>query len=282
MYLLSVNLYEFGQFLQILLWISLPMVLIVLLITTWLHYRKKRRQDMEEPDASYLFPARNFSEGPSGLSENPSHSSEDSSRPSGDRFASGLFIGGQTASLPEESGNAYRGLLWMKDKYEQYREQTDRKLEKLKEELARSEEKYLNLLISRSPLPLSIVSQPPPVTGEIAVVQDIPSQESSPAEAPQGNLAQTEAPISIQPDEKDQQIGLLQLELEERIKNYHELKELLSREKDKTADLTAKLECNIRLLRRIHQEMDRSLNPEESGQSQSTPLPEVSKIVGWV
>src|ERR1700731_3749479 len=98
MYLLSVNLYEFGQFLQILLWISLPMVLAALLITTWLHYRKKRRQTQEEPvyqDEKYQ---------------------DEKPRFPNDRLASGLFAGEPAAALPEESGNAYRGLLWMKDK----------------------------------------------------------------------------------------------------------------------------------------------------------------------
>src|SRR5258707_5334282 len=116
MYFLAVNLYEFGQFLQILLWISLPMVLIALLVTTYLHYRKKRKQKDEEDHL-------------------PGYA------PDSDRLANGLLIGEPAAVLQEEGGNAYRGLLWMKDKYEQYREQTDRKYEKLKEELARSENK---------------------------------------------------------------------------------------------------------------------------------------------
>src|SRR5882757_472690 len=125
MYFLAVNLYEFGQFLQILLWISLPMVLIALLVTTYLHYRRKRKQKNEEaPLPGYA--------------------------PAGDRLANGLLIGEPAAALPEENGNAYRGLLWMKDKYEQYRHQNDRKYENLKEELARSEHKYLELLSLRS------------------------------------------------------------------------------------------------------------------------------------
>jgi len=42
MYRLLINLYEFGQFLRILLWISVPLVVISMLVTTWLHYRRKR------------------------------------------------------------------------------------------------------------------------------------------------------------------------------------------------------------------------------------------------
>src|SRR5258708_11951673 len=192
MCLLSVNLYEFGQFLEILLWISLPMVLIVLLVTTYLHYRKKRREATEATDAPYhsvpdwTYPSQATTYHPAAKDF-----SDEKSRPSGDRLASGLFIGDPTAALPKESGNAYRGLLWMKDKYEQYREQTDRKFEKLKEELARSEEKYLNLLASRSP-------RETPALQEISspeLPNEGPSTEAhpqvSPAKAPRHS---TEAP----------------------------------------------------------------------------------------
>lgn len=273
------------------------MVLIALLVTTWLHYRKKRRQHLEETKApshardwSYPSPATTYQSFAGNFSDK-------SARPSGN-----LSTGDPTAALPKENGNAYRGLLWMKDKYEQYREQTDRKIEKLKEELARSEEKYLNLLASRSPLPQDSSPQ------EVAIL----SQENS-----QQEQENEEASLHHQVEEKNRLINLLQLELEERIKNFHqleyqgqedkaraeelneqyvkteellaarqlkieELNQQLTREKDKAADLAAKLECNIRLLRHIHQEMDRSLNAEESGPGQSPPLSEVSKIVGWV
>src|SRR5258708_837094 len=109
MYLLNIDLYELGQFLRILLWIALPMVVIVLLLTTYLHYRKKKRNEQED----------------------------------------GHVAGGPVEISLENTGNAYRGLLWMKDKYEEYRDQTDNKLERLKAELARSEQKYLGLLAER-------------------------------------------------------------------------------------------------------------------------------------
>src|SRR5258708_27972681 len=47
MYRLLINLYEFGQFLRILLWISVPLVVLSMLVTTWLHYRRKRRTPEE-------------------------------------------------------------------------------------------------------------------------------------------------------------------------------------------------------------------------------------------
>jgi len=229
MYLLSVNLYELGQFLQILLWISLPVVIVALLVATYLHYRTKRRELR--------------------IPHSPEDGIPDKLRSSNDRLASSLFVGDPTAALPEESGNAYRGLLWMKDKYEQYREQTDRKIEKLKEELTRSEEKYFNLQAARIPLSqapaivqesnaapqLDIFPQPAIVqqASSMEIPDDTPSKDStsSPAIALTGEAAPTEVPpteaaglpaLSIA-EEQDLRIEGLQLELEQRIRDYHQL-----------------------------------------------------------
>jgi len=43
MHLLTISFYEFGQFLRILLWIFLPLFIIVLLITTYIHHRRRFR-----------------------------------------------------------------------------------------------------------------------------------------------------------------------------------------------------------------------------------------------
>jgi|SRR5882757_9458933 len=254
MYLLSVNFYEFGQYLQILLWISLPMVIVVLLITTYLHYRKKRRRRMGE---EYGHPV-------------------------------------EMAIPTENNANAYQGLLWMKDKYEQYREQTDNKYEKLKEELARSEQKYLALLAERGEQ--KVLFSEEPVLQQNSSLQDSHTEETS---------------IPDLVAEKERQIGFLHVELDQRIKNYHELEyqnredkaraeelsgqylqaqqrleaqqlkidelnELLDNEMRKVGDLTSKLEGNMRLLLHIHQELDSSLHPENE-----LPVSE-AKIVDWV
>ena len=95
---LIVNLYEFGQFLQILLWITLPMAVIAVLVTTYLHYRKKR------------VPAV-----PAGAGNEEERAGD---------------------SLPE--GNTpYQGYLWIKDKYEEYRERSDNRYYQMKEDLGR-------------------------------------------------------------------------------------------------------------------------------------------------
>jgi hypothetical protein len=322
MYLLSVNLYELGQYLQILLWISLPMVLIVLLLTTYLHYRKRRKRQLEEGDVAGY---------PVETTASPQNS--------------GSFENGE---YPDNSENPYKGLLWMKDKYEQYREQTDNKYEKLKEELARSEQKYLDLLAERAEQKKSADPASDPAASLAG-----PDKSTIPGEKfsedpllPANNFAQETVPEQPStPDpvaEKERQIGFLHVELDQRIKNYHELEyqnredkaraeelagqylqsqqllevqqlkidELnarLGQEMSKVADLTGKLENNMRLLLHIHQELDSSLHPDnklataealtpdenkddwelgkeenQPGQDQLLPLPEDTKIVGWV
>lgn len=50
MYLLELSLYEFKQFIQIVLWVSLPLIVICLTAATFLHYRRKRKKKQIEPD----------------------------------------------------------------------------------------------------------------------------------------------------------------------------------------------------------------------------------------
>ena len=70
-----------------------------------------------------------------------------------DERAGGEAVGGEWSgdSSGEEELSAtgketiYQGILWMKEKYEQYREQADQRYEDLREELGRSERRYLEL-----------------------------------------------------------------------------------------------------------------------------------------
>src|SRR5579871_4572331 len=131
MHRLLINLYELGQFLRILLWISVPMVVISMLVTTWLHYRRKRRL------SEHWVPAMLLSTGEeiSGTGQEPLES------------GSGSGSNGDTLE-PEEKEHIYKGILWMKEKYEQYRDMADKRYEQLKEEMARTEKKYNDLLES--------------------------------------------------------------------------------------------------------------------------------------
>jgi hypothetical protein len=57
--------------------------------------------------------------------------------------------------------NIYQGILWMKAKYEQYRDQADQRYELVKEELKRSERRYQDLLLS-----IEENKSIPPATGQ--------------------------------------------------------------------------------------------------------------------
>jgi len=120
MHLLTITFYEFGQFLRILLWIFLPLFIIVLLITTYIHYRRTNRNAGIIVENEGLLLAMDsgegtFSEQPFRKGDTPVSEVTDMGQPDGD--------------------NLYKGLLWMKQKFEDYREQTDQRIGTLKEQL---------------------------------------------------------------------------------------------------------------------------------------------------
>ena len=139
MHRLLINLYELGQFLRIILWISVPMVVLSMLVTTWLHYRRKRQVQeelflsLEGGDGAFLLSSAEIS----GGGQEPMDA--------GDLIRANGTTSPTTDPMtlePEEKENIYKGILWMKEKYEQYRDMADRRYEQLKEELARTEKKY--------------------------------------------------------------------------------------------------------------------------------------------
>src|SRR6185437_9783320 len=52
------------------------------------------------------------------------------------------------AQEDEYKENIYKGILWMKEKYEQYRDLADERYERLKEQLTKMEKKYEDLVAS--------------------------------------------------------------------------------------------------------------------------------------
>ncbi|HEY4207216.1 MAG TPA: hypothetical protein VGM31_10400 [Puia sp.] len=113
MHLLTVSFYEFGQFLRIVLWIFLPLFVIVLLVTTYIHHRRKGRETGLVLENEGLLLAGE----PNGGSGTTPGSADvaDIGQPEGD--------------------NLYKSLIWMKQKFEDYREQADQRMWTLKEQL---------------------------------------------------------------------------------------------------------------------------------------------------
>ncbi|HMI64065.1 MAG TPA: hypothetical protein VK518_24275 [Puia sp.] len=152
MFLLLVNLYEFGQFLRIVLWISVPMFIVAMLITTWLHYRRRRKT---QDEMALSMEGLDLSAAPEILiaamkrttvlammaAPDAGPTDGESDLPAEER---------ETIAPADAVDNMYKGILWMKSKYEQYRDLADQRIEQLKEQVAKVEKKYEDLLVGRA------------------------------------------------------------------------------------------------------------------------------------
>src|SRR5579872_4901766 len=138
MHLVTITLFELGQFLRIVLWIALPMVMLSLLVTVYIHYSRKtiRKGDRDRSQpASGEGSSEPFLEMPFGQEpfQEPFLATPEKLSP---ETARDLEVVGETV---------YQGLLWMKNKYEQDREQSTAKYMHLKEEHGQLKEKYQEL-----------------------------------------------------------------------------------------------------------------------------------------
>jgi hypothetical protein len=237
MYLPTIDLYELGQYLRIILWICLPLIIISLLVTTWLHYRRRLldpgglRLSVEgldnsmEPESISHLPGDSLSyreHDPDEQAErNPDNSAaepipDDHARPipaDNDQW------GKESVIEWKGKDNIYQGILWMKAKYEQHRDQADQRYELLKEELRRSEHRYQDLLLS-----IEENKSIPPATGQ-----------------------------QLELDEARQQLDARQLIIDE-------LEEQLRIERLKVEELVARLQTNSQLLLNIYQELDKPVH----------------------
>ena len=291
MYRLLINLYEFGQFLRILLWISVPLVVLSMLVTTWLHYRRKRRAT---EDLYFSLPGLDGVERVAmpvilrSMAE-ASGNGQESREPQDIDPALG----------PEEKENIYKGILWMKEKYEQYRDMADRRYEQLKEELNRTEKKYQELLEAASRPSGDRGAEPQGTAPRGEVTQWGETASSGTAAPPEGLSEVEKASYPDLLEEKNRQIAFLQQQLDQRIKNYYqaeidvrenrgrmlELEELQLRtrhlleekqayidqlegqlvsERRKIEDLVTKLQASSQQLLAIYEELDRSVKPADA------------------
>ena len=265
MYLLTINLYELGQFLRIVLWIFLPMAILSMLITTWFHYRRKA-----SGEGQLLLSVEGFDPGrgpdrledmpvigePEGLRNMPAmgESSTGAATSTVDKTVVESTVDKPVMEDPVESllpdeewkegnDNIYRGIMWMKEKYEQYRELTDKRYEQLREQLNRSELRYQGVLLeleeSRNHA-LEITTNPG---------QDRLAEGMSVGEAAKQVIIE-------------------------------ELEEQLRVERLKVEELVVKLQNNSQLLLNIYQELDKSFGdisvpatPAVAGSATSGPIP---------
>jgi hypothetical protein len=114
MRLLTVTLYEFRQFLQILMWIAIPLTIVTLTITVVVHYWRKKRKKEDD----FLQPSPDINS----------------------------MVLPRLGEMPDEGDPAYQGMLWLRSKYQQDIELADQKQEALKTAYAELEKKHLDLL----------------------------------------------------------------------------------------------------------------------------------------
>jgi len=278
MHLLLVNLYEFGLFLRILLWISVPLIVVTLLVTIWLHYRSRRKDGDElrfsmegmditaEPaDLLAAIQGRRMTVGieEAGSSEGPTGGEKRE-----DEFSE------------RERNRMYKGILWMKEKYEQYRDLADQRIEQLKNELVRSEQRYQDLLDQRMGIGTPDSAGRPATDGvghAAAGSDDDPSTDG--VEHPAAGKVEDTAPAAIahhSPDvmddrerlleEKGRQLNEKDHQLESKDRQIEELQEQLQRQWQQTEALVSKLQNSSQLLLKISRELDGSVPPANQPQ----------------
>jgi hypothetical protein len=121
MCLSSITLETLGLLLRVWLWISVPMAVIILFIATYMNYLQNAR------------PKGGLNLAVEGLGGEVSPGNGDIYMRTDD--VAGEEAGGEEELTATGKETIYRGILWMKEKYEQYREQTDRQLAALRVQL---------------------------------------------------------------------------------------------------------------------------------------------------
>jgi hypothetical protein len=153
---LIINGYEFGQGLRILLWIGMPVTLFLMMVSSWLHYRRSRiATRLQLSMEGGIDDGGTFSLEPEDLSE--------------DGGGDGRVDTERSVKEGEEDykDNLYKGILWMKEKYEQYRDLADERYDRLKEQLTRMEKKYEDLLAKVQQVDPGLLETASPVSAKL-------------------------------------------------------------------------------------------------------------------
>ena len=243
MCLLSIGLDTLGLLLRVWLWISVPMAVIILMVATWMNYLRniRSKDDLRLaveglggevlPGGGDRYIRRDdlVGEGESLLGEGE----ETFRRGEGGSAAGESREAGEEELTATGKETIYRGILWMKERYEQYRKQADRRYEQLREELGRSEHRYGELLATMTP-------------GD----RMTPDGGVAPEDGMTRGLEDQLAEVRGQLDTKQ---GIIE-ELETRLRS----------ERMKVEELVLKLQVNSQLLLTIYQELDKSFHPGEN------------------
>jgi hypothetical protein len=269
MYLLIINLYELGQYLHIMLWIALPTSIVWMLVTTFLQHRRSWK---EQSGLRLAIEGRAVESGP--LEAGPvevrpvpvsnhgfgQEAWEDGMEPEN------LRVEPENEDIDWNKGNEnmYRGILWMKEKYEQYRELTDQRYERLREELGRSEQRYQDLLLK-----MEESGGPPLGVGQTYGGGQARGAGPSHGGAQPNGGAHSHAVVErAYGVEEPHPYDLLAGELNAKQAVIEELEEQLRVERLRVEELIFKLQTNGQLLQQIYIELDKSYGMSRPSASQ--------------
>jgi hypothetical protein len=152
-----------GLLLRVWLWISVPIAIIILMVATWMNYLRDMgpKRDLklavggldgEVSPGGEMYVKRDelVGEGEALLEGGGENiRGDEPGEGAGSETVGGDWNGdasGEEELTATGKETIYQGILWMKEKYERYREQADRRYEQLREELGRSERRYQDLL----------------------------------------------------------------------------------------------------------------------------------------
>jgi hypothetical protein len=283
MYLI-INGYEFGQWLRVLLWIGLPAMLFLTMLTTWIHYRRGRI-------AAQLLLLET-----EGIDEGGAFSLEPDAFRGDERVDEERSIKEGEADYKE---NLYKGILWMKEKYEQYRDLADERHERLKEQLTRMEKKYEDLLtrvrianpglLEMGTTPPALAAAPTLTTAPtLATAPDLAAEpgwtervgvveagepgahafsgetevvvERAESGGDRMRIQELEAQLARMQERFDEEVARTRYQLEEKQRLVEDMEGQRATDRVKIEELVAKLRNNSQLLMNIYQELDKSLH----------------------
>lgn len=255
MYLSIINLDTPGQSVLLLLWIFLPMGICYLLYIAWMRYRRPAKASGGLRLAVEGFGGYG-ADGKEGYGGSAGDGYADAAGTAAG-VSDGVSEKESDEVSEEEAGKEtiYRGILWMKEKYEQYREKADRKYELLREELGRLEKRYQDLLLSveqsknDAPEMIGIPGEEALLAGMSAGEGEILA-DSGPMESPEGKLVGHSYTVLA---EVRDELGAKQVVIDE-------LEEQLRMERLKVEELVVKLKTNGQLLLKIYRELDNSIH----------------------
>jgi hypothetical protein len=220
MCLLSVGLDTLGLLLRVWLWISVPMAVIILCVGTWMNYLRSARSK-----GSLRLAVE-------GLGRDGEFSSEVEGYRSDEL---GNVERADTSDREELTATGketiYQGILWMKEKYEQYREQADLRYELLREEFGRSERRYQELLVTmeqnqNQALGTVTNSRPEVVNMMVAEAGEVGGEDKAIPDVKQGIIEDLETQLRSERLKVEELVRKLQANSELILRIYKELESI--------------------------------------------------------